>query len=169
MALRKKTKTVTCSMNEIGMLLGGRDEEERKRIAKDLRDRITEVPEKHFENLSELLTWCNITPKEFSKRTGYNYRAIVSWTKGKKIPKNIRDRVLSVTVSYSPSVNGYWEEIRLGGEKISFENEGKVLTLDEQTMLIGKKPKSLSRDIWNQSKMIDNDTVITRLISSVRN
>lgn len=155
MNVKSLTKSVSFSLTELYKLSTGSDEEQEK-IAKDIQNRITEVPKKRFENLSELLTWCNITPKEFSKRTGYDHRTVISWVKGGKIPERIKEDVLSITVSRSPKINGYWEEVRLMGAKSAVKYGDKVLTLDEKTARLGKKSRRFSRYIIEETANQDN-------------
>jgi len=155
MALKKSTKSTSFSLNELYKLSTGSDEEQKK-IAKDIQDRITKVPEKHFENLSELLTWCNITPREFAYRTGYNYKTVVGWAKGYPIKEPNREDILTITVNRTPRINGYWESVRLMGVKFAVKYDDKVLTLDEKTGRLGKKSRGFSRYIFEETANQDN-------------
>lgn len=155
MIIERKSNQITLTLSELMKLSTGK-------VIRLNKGRVKTVPPMKFGNLSDLLTYCNITPREFANRTGYDYRAVLSWVKGKDIPSKIKDNLLTITVSRSPSINGYYERIYLCGSKIKFNFNGKELYLDEKKGLIGDKPRKLSCDIWKNSSMTQNDCFLKK-------
>ena len=155
MVIERKSNNITLTLSELMKLSTGK-------VIRFNKGKVKTVAPMRFSNLSDLLTYCNITPREFATRTGYNYKTVIGWVKGFPIKEKNRDEILSITISRSPSINGYYERILLLGSKIKFNYNGKELYLNESKGLIGDKPKSLSRDIWNKSYMSQEDCFLKK-------
>lgn len=150
MVIERKSNNITLTLSELMKLSTGK-------VISLNKGRVKTVPPMRFSNLSDLLTYCNITPREFATRTGYNYKTVIGWVKGFPIKERNRDEILSITISRSPSINGYYERILLLGSKIQFKVDGEELILNEKTGRIGDKSRKLSCDIWNNSNMSQED------------
>lgn len=150
MRIKRKSNQVTLTISELRKLSD-------EKVSRLVKGNVRTVPPMKFSNLSDLLTYCNITPREFATRTGYNYKTVLGWVKGFPIKEKNRDEILSITLSRSPSINGSYERILLLGSKIQFKVDGEELILNEKTGRIGDKSRKLSCDIWNNSNMSQED------------
>jgi predicted transcriptional regulator len=142
--ISRKFYQATLPTSELGKVLSGNDQ-----LVDKSKVEIKPIETITFDSLSELLKFCNITPREFANKTKFSYKAVLQWTKGYPINEPNRDEILSITVRRSPRINGYWERITLHGAKVFFNYNGEKLELNRETGLIANKPRNLSLQIIN--------------------
>ncbi len=140
--LTRKFYQATLPINELGKVLSGKGQ-----LVDKSKIEVKEIETTTFDTLSDLLKFCNISPREFAERTKFNYKTVLQWAKGYPINEPNRDEILTITVRRSPRINGYWEEVTLHGAKLIFNYRGEKLELNKETGLVANKPRKLSMQI----------------------
>lgn len=147
--IEKQTMQVTLTLSEFYQVMTQNNPDQ----LNELRSRVREVPKVKFKNLSELIEFCNLTVREFSNYSGYNYKTILRWIETNRIPKEIKEELLTITISEAPRIGGgVRTTIRLMGAKGKYEIDGEVYTVYNKTLRLknsqGKsKIKPFSLDI----------------------